>query len=762
MSTSNYPTEFDTDENLFLVHDGLRLRLAEDYMPGDTSIVVIGEEEQLLILDKMPPTGIITLTEQCSEIDDRAIAFSYSSVDFATRTIGGLEILEGFADTPKPKRITHATMNVMAEQHNCLKDALINIQNFAGVEGTEDEVPFGETLEGRINFLRRLVLQPKAWFSSNIRTGIAPLCIDFREMAFRLGTDGTAGPVTITWDFGDQTTSVISMASLISATDRVPNDAIDVIVRDDDQGLIRKCYMTPGIYTVKMTVENDFGSDTVIFDDYVTVRSKAPDEAVIRYVENTEFQEATPGVPPNGPYTTVPKIRSPINTFIEIEVPDGENPATPDRSWAGELLENGSPIDPIDTWSWNIADDLDHPNSPTTNASFSVGGIYDLILRVDTELGAYRITTYENSFDIIENENLWLFTFQGNTDNVRSYEYGLISETFKLTPANTFAVTRDDSFLNGKPEETKQKQEFNRNTGFARTGTAGSGRGETAILYWSSGRGESDPISVERIKFVEFSGFLGTYIVKDDVARAWNWFTTSISGSAYFFGGITTDSPLPNTSPVNTQLLTLDLLTFTSSAHNFVGSDYLNGAQELENNVSIYDNDGASTYGDFSVYRPAAKGITSYIAKNDGVGPFFRIRSFYRTEGTTGEPFTKLRKMNDIQGATKLEGQLTNLSQGVYFFNNTGSISSFNDTTTIWSIGGPGVNSIIYRSLQDTSVVGFDDPTNTLLATSDGDKRAYITYDYSDDIFIKFQELDTTFVTMGSRPAGEQWILGIF
>lgn len=764
---SNYPESFDTDDNLFLVRDGVRLRLAEDYKPGDTTITVIGTEDELVILSQLPETGLLTLTEQCSEVDKRAISFYYSSVDFDNRTIGGLEKLDGFADVTKPKNITNVTMNVMAETHNNIKDAIINIENFAGVQGTKDDEPFGETLEGRINFLRELVLQPKAWFTSDVRTGTVPLCVNFEELAFRLGTDGTAGPVVITWDFGDQTTSVISFASLlstISATSMVPeNSSPDVLVRDEDGGKIKKCYHEPGIYTVKMTVENDFGSDTVIFEDFITAKAKAPEPAIVEFIENTGSQEATPGVPPNGPFETTPKIRSPINTLIEMQVPTGENPATPGISWGGEPLnEVGQAIDPISSWTWALGDDLNHPNSSATKASFSVGGIYDFKLRVDTDLGAYRITTYEDAIDIIENKNLWLFNYQGNTNNVRSYEYGLISESFKLTPASTFAVTTDNSFLDGKPQENKQKQEFRKNNGFAPIGNANSGAGGSTLLYWASGRGPSDPITSEKINFVEYSGFLGTYITKSSILRPWNWFSVDSSNKTYFFGGTTTDTPLPNTSPVNTELLSLDLLTFTTTTSNLTESNYLNGANELQENVASYDGDGDSIYGHFSVYRTGFKGSTGYISRNDGVGPFFRIKSFYRTEGTTSSVFQNIRKMTDIQGPTKLEGELTNLSKGMYFFNNTGSISSFNDTTTTWSTGGPGVNSLLYRSIQDSTVVGFDDATNTLLVTSDDDKRAYISFDYSENVFTKFQETDTTFVSLGSRPSGTQWILGIY
>lgn len=754
-TASNYPAAFDTDENLYVVHDSLRLRLSEDYTPGDTAIAVEGN---FLVMARMPESGLITLTEQCSDLDERAISFFYSAIDRAEGIISGLEILPGFPDVTKPKRITNVTVNVMAPHHNNLKDALIAIEEFCGVKGTEDKSPLGETLEGRINFLRRVVLQPKAWFRANQHTGNVPLEVEFQDMSFRLGTDGNDSVVRLTWDFGDQTTSIIST---VSHTSMVPDDDIDVYVHDADGGKIKKTYHQPGLYDVKLTVENNFGSDSVVFPNLINARVKAPNEAIIRLIENSTNQEATPGVPPNGPFETVPMIRSPINTLIQIEINEGENPATEGYSYAGEPL-NGSnnPIDPIVEWSWALSDDLSHPSTRETKASFSVGGMYDLKLRVDTQYGAYRITTYENAIDIVENVNLWHWIFEDD-DTVRHYEYGLISETFKTTTVPTLTVTRDDSFLDDVANSTQQKREFKRNCGLTPRGSVASGQSGTSLIYWASGRGESDPVSSEVIRVREFNGFASTYVTQNSVTRPWNWANLNSQSFSYFVFG-TKESQSPSTSYTNVSKQRLDLESLTTTSVDLATDNYLNGASELQQNVASYDGGGDPIYGHFSVMRTAWKDNTGYIARNDGVGPFFRIKTFYRTEGTVSSPFNNIRKLQDIQGPTKLEGQLTDLSKGIYLLNNSGSVSKFDPTGSVWSSGGPGVNSLLYRSLQDTTVSGYDNSANTLLLTSDRDKRAYLSFDYSEDAFLKFNEIDLTFSSLGSRPTGEQWLLGVY
>lgn len=756
--SSNYPAALDTDNNLYVVHDSLRMRLVDDYNPGDTSINVEGD---FLTVAHWPPTGKITLTEQCSDIDLRAISFHYTNFDTTNMIISGLEILPGFTDVIKPKTITNVTVNVMAEDHNNLVNALIAIQEFCGVKGTTDTQPFGPTLEGRINFLRNLVLQPKAWFGSDVRTGNVPLEVEFKNLSFRLGTDGTSHLVRATWDFGDHTVSDISITSIIIADSVVPDSPIDVLVRDSDGGNIKKTYHQPGIYDVKLTVENDFGSDTVIFPHYINARIKAPSLAIVRYVENPSNQELFPGIPPDGPFEVVPRIRSPINTLIQIEVDEGENPATPGISFAGETLNNLlQPIDPVVDWTWALDDDLDHPNSRQTKASYSVGGLYDMKLRVDTNFGAFRITHYSESIDIVENVNLWHWIFLDSL-NVRAYEFGLISETYKLSSSPSLSVTRNSSFLNGLPNAPQQIAEFNRNVGFAPRSTTVSGKNGPALLMWASGRNVSDPPSSEVIKMVEFSGFTQTYVSRPSVTRQWNWANLNSPQASYFVFGTVPVYP-PSISPTNQNLQALSLNDLSVTSNTLTNANYLNAANELTENVSIFDISGQSVYGNFSVYRTTWKDSTGYILRNDGVGPFFRIKSFYRTEGTTGLPFQNIRKMQDLQGLTKVEGQLVPMSTALYFLNNSGSISAFSPSSSLWTSGGVGVNSILYRGLQDTTVVGYDNQANTLLAASDSDSRAYMSFDYSPNAFLRFNSIDLTFVSLGGRPAGNQWIMEVF
>jgi PKD repeat protein len=760
-NSTNYPNEIDTDINLFLVHDGLRLRLAEDYTPGDTFIQAEGD---VLIMSRFPATGIITLTEQCSEIELRAISFHYNSIDYQNFRFEDIEILPEFTDNFKPKRITNITLNVVSKHHNHIKDALIAIENFLGVKGTIDNVPNGPTIEGRTNFLRKIVLRPRAWFTADKVIGLVPLEVTFIDQSFRLGTDGTGGEIKLIWDFGDNTASVITS---ITASEIVPPIS-NIIVQDVDGGTIKKTYFKPGKYDVTLIAQNQFGEDICKFQKYINARIEAPEPAVIDFIASSTNQLVTAGSPIGGPYTTPPNIRTPINTLITFMVPSGENIATPGVAYSGELIGMG---DPVTNYTWLLGDDLLHSNSNETKATYSVGGFYDLKLRVDTEAGAYRITTYENSIDVVEKTNLWFWSFTNflAPNEVTAYEYGLISETFKIANAPSWTLTRNESFLDNVPNEDQQKKEFRKNVYVSHVGSLSSGQNGVVKVFYAGGREETDPLNFEEVKVFEFNGFSGTYLNQlntpsEKIVRPWNWVALSNDIEVNFLLGYPTTTIEPNTSPTNPSKVKLNLSDMSNSNDSVFGntlSNFKNGAEELKQNPAQYDSGGNSIYGHFSVYRTTWKDNSGYILRNSAVGDFLRLRNFYRTEGTVGTPVMALRKLEDLS-QLKIEGSLTAMSGGIYLFNNSGSISLFNTVSSKWQSGGPGINSIAYRGLQDTTVDGFDDSDQELFVASDRDKRTYITYKYSEKVFLKFNEVSFAFSTLGTRPVGTPWVMEVY
>jgi PKD repeat protein len=712
-----FPESLDSGETLYVVHDALRVKLSKDYLPGDTTLYIDDENS---IMSKFPDSGILTLTEQCSDPSIRAISFYYPSKTDVT--FEGIELLDGFTDVSKSKDITNVTLNVVAQHHNVLKDALIQMQQYLGIKNTTDEA----TLVGRISRLKQKAYKPKSWFSVNTQLGLYPLTVKFKNECFGFGSEAT-----YLWTFGDSTTSTSGEAE------------------------ITKVYSEPGKYTVSLKITNEYGEDTCTFTDLIFARAEAPHEAIIEFTEKPN-QIITEGTfNGDGSILTPPKIRAKINDFIEFRIPSGVNPDT-DRSYAGEELDDDdNPIDPIIAYTWSLGDDLKHANLSTTKASYSIGGQYDLLLRTTTEIGAFFITEYEASLEIIENRNLWLWTIDSGV--ATAHEYGLLSETFRTS--KTLAVTANDGFLDGTLNETVAKKEFARNVGFAPRGSTSSGDQGSTMLYYASG---GNVLADQDIKVIEYEGFSETYSTRTAIAnRPWNWVGLNSPSKSYFvFGqGLTADV----TNPSYQVKTTYNLSTFTPTNTTLSSSNYENGAGELMFHVTTDENDNdIPDYGYFAVYRSAWKDQSGYITRNDGVGDFFRIKSFYKTQGTVSEPFVNITKLSDITGTTKLEGQLVPLSTGLFFFNNSGNISAYNDSAKVWETGLAGSSSASFRSVQDSSVTGYDDSSNSLLATSDNERVAYLSFDYSNNAFIKFNGADLTFNNLGSRPIGDQWIIGVY
>jgi PKD repeat protein len=857
MTLSNYPKNFDNNSNLYEVHDYLRVYLAEDYTPGDSVIYVYGDGE---ILTRFPDSdnggGIITLTDQCDEIEKRAISFYYTTktiISANSAYFSGIELLPGFTDVPKYKDITNITQNVMAEHHNCLKDAIINIEKFIGLKGEISRLPLEGTIEQRTNYLRYLVLAPKAWFSVNKKIGLNPSNVTFNDLSFRLGTDGTSRSIHHTWNFNtsseilfsyyksysfeklssgeiktkikfslDETTtsndflSPVESYVLQKSTDswetytEVGNSNEFTLTfssvkqnpeyrfllnsgGDNQDGLtiyinlgndvINYTYFESGFYDVSLKVENDFGEDTVILRNVVNVREFCPSEAEVVYVK-TESQLLFGDENNNRDSLIV----SPTNIAVSIFVKQDED---------GDLINGENALDPVNFYTWGIQDDLVHLNQGYTKALFSVGGIYDVVLRTDTESGNYRISKFKSNIDVIEKSNLWLWTSTkvGSALTLNGNEFGLISETFKTLESQAIS-DKNNSFLetiSADPscdcenlccekcytysEQCRKIREFDRNNGFAKIGNLGSGDKTTnGLIFWATGRNATDNPLNEKISFKEYNAFGDYYseygaALEGDVelSRQWGWVYFATDVDVYFLFGskgldLDTSSSLNNckdkqsassnsTYEVESVLHTLDINNQSFAACNT--SSFKNGAEEILNYSAE----------EYSFYRSAWKDGSGYILSSVSGSEYFRIRNFYKTSGTVSDYISDITKINDMSGPAKSEGELVSLSSALYFFNNSGSISVFNTTTGVWTTGGPGVGSTAFKSLQDTNVDKFDDINQTLFASSDEDHNVYISYDYSPKSFIKFNDIDLTFRYLGQRPsspAEKQWLSTIY
>jgi len=141
------------------------------------------------------------------------------------------------------------TNSVVAEHHNAIKDAIINMQTNAGLE----ENPEAESLNGILKAQEVRFLAPKPQFRAFPIKGPAPMKVRFQNFS-------TGHAVRYLWDFGDGSTSL----------ERSPTHQ----------------YNTEGKYTVKLNVITSTGAQGVATKtEYIEVNN---DESIpFFYVEST-------------------------------------------------------------------------------------------------------------------------------------------------------------------------------------------------------------------------------------------------------------------------------------------------------------------------------------------------------------------------------------------------------------------------------------------------------------------------------------------
>lgn len=736
-----YPQILDSDTNLFSVKDSLRLPLLKDYNPKDKIIYANATSDEMALF---PNSGIITLTEQCSELNERAISFFYNSKDDNTQTFSNIQLLDGFPDVQKLAKVTNITLNVVAEHHNNIKDALIEIEKFAGARHDKTNLPKTGSMEARINYLRKIALRPKAWFQADVREGIIPLKIKFTDLSFRLATDNANNPTKTIWNFGD---GDIRTFEYLNDSEETTNT----------NSIIEKTYEMPGNYSVSFKIINKFGEDELILKDLINARYPAPDEAVISF--DPKGNQIVSG-------NFDSKIRASANSIIHLKIPNGINPNN-NRTFAGEEVDNNQkPIDPIIMFTWELSDDLIHGNSKSTQALYETGGYYNAILRADTESGSYRITNKKKSIDVVENTNLWLWLYKEQlsgvtvaSDEVEAVEFGIISETFKTVQSSSFKLNTNDTFLENDANSKRQKFEFSRNIGFCPENLDSSGSGGNAFIFWASGRKSTDQSTVEEVYVKTFNGFEETYKNENSFQRPYNWLFLNTQSNAYFMLGRANTGYGPYVSPTKTKLQTYNLATKTVSVHNFTDNSFQANAIELKQNESVYNNSGQNVTGNFSLYRSTWKNTTGYFLKNTLVGNQILISNLYSTVGNMNDPFVAIKKLQDLPNSNYTEGQFLTMSNGLFLFNNSSNISIYEDSSNTWYVAGNN-SSLTFKNLQDKTVSGFDKESNTLLATSNNDHLAYLSYDYSKDSMIKFNNLELTFSKLPARPRLNQWFIG--
>ena len=372
-----YPEAYTTQEYLYDVRDFAQTNLAADIEELPTSITVESTSG-------FPATGIITISRPGGTVDsvyqeEWAISFEYTGITDTSFT--GLTLVKG---TFSPKYSGDSvTLNVISEHHNILAQEVIAIEGAVGTR--EDE---GDSISGRLEILNRVGRTPRAFFTSDVNRGFAPLTVNFTDLS-------TRGPTRWVWTFGDGEASYKRNAS--------------------------HTFTQPGRYFVRLTVYNDHGSDVVEVPEMIQVLGEPPDKPAL---------EANPR-------------KAIVGETVAIRAtPSSDGAEDRFREWTW-VLPDSVTLESGDTLSLPSSAPSGYykTSSSTISVSFTQGGQFDVeVVGTNNNSGSSGIRR-ANLIESTESTNLWDYRQEEGEIKVR--EMGLISQTFKTGTVPGIGVSQD-------------------------------------------------------------------------------------------------------------------------------------------------------------------------------------------------------------------------------------------------------------------------------------------------------------------------------
>jgi len=166
----NFPARLDDDNSLYLVVNNLRTRLTANITDAVTTIPV-------LTTSGYPDVGFVTILTGSDITEAEAIAYSGTEpTNFlnAERGSDATEAFEHFAGD-------NVDLTIVSRHHENVKDAIIAIEEYLGVSGSENFVPFVEgnvVLPGTLSVEETLTVSGGATFCFVTVTGTLSVCDD--------------------------------------------------------------------------------------------------------------------------------------------------------------------------------------------------------------------------------------------------------------------------------------------------------------------------------------------------------------------------------------------------------------------------------------------------------------------------------------------------------------------------------------------------------------------------------------------------------
>jgi PKD repeat protein len=216
---SLFPDTADDRESLYEAKNNAETTLKQA-LPFGASIVIVEDASGF------PEKGLIRVGPAAGEPGEAELIY----YDSRTNTVFK-ELVRGFAGSTRYKwpSGTYVTSSVMAEHHNAIKDALLNIETKVGTS----ESPAAASLAKELYDLEVKYLAPKAAFRCYPRKGVPPCTVTFKSLS-----EGDV--VRYLWDFGDGSYSIEKNPTHTYQNEGTYTVKLNVITSQGGQGVTTK------------------------------------------------------------------------------------------------------------------------------------------------------------------------------------------------------------------------------------------------------------------------------------------------------------------------------------------------------------------------------------------------------------------------------------------------------------------------------------------------------------------------------------------
>lgn len=309
---SLFPETLDDANQLYIATNNAKVSLKQT-LTYNGKVLVVNENTT-----DFPESGVVRVGY------DIGIPGPYELIGYSKKTLNTFQGLQrGFAGSKQsswnPGKI-YVTNSVKADEHNALKDALINIETDLGLK----ENPSSESLNGILKSQEIRFLSPKPLFRAFPRKGVPSLTVRFQNFT-------TGHVVRYLWDFGDGSTSL----------EKSPTHT----------------YLTEGIFSVKLNIITSTGAQGVATKtDYIEVNS---DESLPFFYVDSVSQPYS--VQTAASLTASGTLTQP-KTFLFVDQSDGD---IVQRNW---IFGDGTQVS------------VDDPDDHTTTHVFTTPGEYVVTL----------------------------------------------------------------------------------------------------------------------------------------------------------------------------------------------------------------------------------------------------------------------------------------------------------------------------------------------------------------------------------------------